>query len=204
MLCQGNLRLARAAAEVVEALAVHPAFPFRQGGRQVPGAQGAQQQILGAGFLLHHWQGFLALGHGALAHDLAGDDEIETLFANPFVSLAHHEDLAVQAGIQVRAIAVLRIDDHILVLLDDIDDMQLDVQLLGHPKCIVALRLVLVLLADGMGVPLDAEAGEEVDALDVYALLLHHLGGQQGIESSGDQGNGFAFHGKAAGKKKGR
>jgi hypothetical protein len=70
--------------------------------------------------------------------------------------------------------------------------VQADAQLLGHPQGVVALGLGAVLPPDGVCVPLDAEAGEKIDALDMDALLQHHLGGEHGIETTGDEGNGFA------------
>ncbi len=81
----------------------------------------------------------------------------------------------------------MRVEHDLLVLVDDIDDVKLDPQLLRHPKGIVALGTVTVLLTDRMGMAFDAEAGVKIDPFDVHALILHHLGGQQGIESTGNQ-----------------
>jgi hypothetical protein len=187
-----HLRLARAAVEVLELLAVHPAFALGQGLGQELGAQRAQQAIEGAGFARHHRHGVLALRHRPLADDLAGDDEVEAVRLHPFARLAHHEALAVETRVQVRAVAVLRVDDDVLVLVDDVDDVQLDAELLGHPQCVVALGFELVLAADGVRVALDAEAGIEVDALDVDALLLEHARGEHGVETAGDERNGFS------------
>src|SRR5690606_20562487 len=55
---------------------------------------------------------------------------------------------------------------------------------------IVALVFALVLFTDGVRVSLDAEAGIEIDALDLDALLLHHLDGKHGIKATGYQGDG--------------
>ena len=55
--------------------------------------------------------------------------------------LIDHEDLAVEARVQMRAVAVLRIQHDVFVLLGDVDDVQLDAELLGRPQRVVALRL---------------------------------------------------------------
>src|SRR5690606_1747142 len=55
---------------------------------------------------------------------------------------------------------------------------------------IVALVFALVLFTDGVRVSLDAKAGIEIDALDLDALLLHHLDGKHGIKATGYQGDG--------------
>ena len=93
------------------------------------------------------------------------------------------------------AITVLGLKQHLLVLLHHIDDVQLDAQLLGHPKGIVALRIGAAALADGMGVALHAEAGEEVDAFHMNALLHDHFGGEHGVQPAGNEGNGFDLSG---------
>jgi hypothetical protein len=71
--------------------------------------------------------------------------------------------------------------------------------LLGHPQRIVAFGLGSVVLANGVGMTLDAEASEKIDALDVHALVHDYLGGEHGIEAARNQGDGFAglCHGNA-------
>ncbi len=137
--------------------------------------------------MLDDRHGVFALRFGSLADDLTGDDEIEALVLDPFTRLAHHEHLAVEAGVEVRAVAVTRVEDHVFVFFDDVNDMQLDTELLGNPERVVAFLPVAVFLTDGVGVPFDTETGEEIDALDVDALSLNDLGRQQRIEAAGDQ-----------------
>ena len=192
---QRHLRLARAAAQIEQFLPVHPAPLLGDGGGQEFGAQGAQQQAARSGFPRHHGHGVAPLGHGPLAHHLAGDDEIEAVCLHPFPGLAHHEALAVQAGIEVGPVAVLGIDHHLLVFLDDLDDVQLDAQLLRHPQGVVALGARTVLAPDGMGMAFDAKAGVEIDSFHVNALIQDQAGGQHGIEAAGDQGHRFAWCG---------
>ncbi|WP_457669911.1 hypothetical protein, partial [Thiolapillus sp.] len=57
-----------------------------------------------------------------------------------------------------------------------------------------AFGFFLILFADGMGVPLHAETGEEIDALNIDALILQDFYGQQGIQSTGDQCYSFTLH----------
>ena len=84
----------------------------------------------------------------------------------------------------MRPIAMLGVDDNILVLLDDIDDVELNAQLLGNPQRTVSLRLGLVLFTNRMGMAFDAEAGKKIDAFDMNALLLHDPRRQHGIETA--------------------
>jgi hypothetical protein len=98
----------------------------------------------------------LALGHGSLADHLAGDDEVEAVFLDPLFRLGDHEHLAVEAGVEVGAIAMLGVEQDLLVFLDDVDDVQLDAELFRHPQGIVALGSGAILGADGVGVALDA------------------------------------------------
>ena len=203
---QLDLRLAVAAGEIVQPRAVHPALALGQSLGQVERAERAQQAVVGAGLAADDGHGFLALALGPLAHHLAGDDEIEALLAGQLTGLVQHqgglvdhEDLAVQAGVQMGAVAVLGVEHHILVLLGDINDVQLDAQLLGHPEGVVALVLVLVFLADRVGVALHAEAGEEVHPFHVNALLLHHFYRQHGVQPAGHQRDGAALERVGAG-----
>ena len=155
--------------------------------------QRTQQTVLCARLPCHHGHGFLALRHWPLADHLAGDDEIKTMRLGPLQGLVYHEDLAIQAGIHIGTIAVFGLQQDILVFLHDIDDVQLDAQLLRGPQGIVALGLALVLFADGMGMSFHAKAGKKVDPFHVDPLVQHNLGGEHGIETARDQGDGFAL-----------
>src|SRR5690606_30738672 len=122
----------------------------------------------------------------------AGDDEIEPVGLHPFARLAHHEALAVEARIEVRAVSLLGVDHDFLVVLDHVDDVQLDAELLRHPEGVVALRPGALVAPDRLGVPLDAEARVEVDAFHVHAVVLHHARGEHGVEAARDQGDALA------------
>ncbi len=204
--CQLHLGFAISAGETVKLLPIDPALSLRQCGRKVFGTQRPQQPILGAGFTRHHRHGVLALGHGALANHLTGDNEIEAVLLRPLLCLVHHEDLAVQAGVHVRAVAVLRVQQHILVFFHDIDNVQLDPKLLGRPQGVVSLGFGLILLANGMGVSFHAKAGKKIDAFHMDPLFKDHLGGKHGIKTAGDQGDGFTLlgHGRESNCYKGR
>jgi hypothetical protein len=61
-----------------------------------------------------------------LTDHLPGDHEIETVTFDPVTRPGNHEYLAVEAGIQVGAITIVRIEHHLFVFIDDIDNVQLD------------------------------------------------------------------------------
>jgi len=135
---------------------------------------------------------FPALNGVALADDLAGDDEIKVIGLHPLAGLADHETLAVQAGVQIGAVTVLRVDDDLLVFLDDLDHVEFDTQLFRHPQGIVALGAFAVLAADGVGMTLDAETGVEIDPLDMHPLVEYQTGRQHGVQATGNQGDCFS------------
>ncbi|MBA1331652.1 hypothetical protein QQ73_11100 [Candidatus Endoriftia persephone str. Guaymas] len=108
---------------------------------------------------------------------VAGESGAEDLLLRPLCAKNLPETLP-EARIGIGAVTVHWVEQHLLILLHDVDDMQLDAQLLRHPERIVALRLALVALADRMGVALDAESGEEVDPLHMDPLGLDHLSGE--------------------------
>ena len=62
-----------------------------------------------------------------------------------------------------------------------------------------AQRLLITAGADRVGVALDAKAGEEVNALDMNALVTHQARGEHRIQATGDQGYGFAGFGHDGG-----
>lgn len=102
-------------------------------------------------------------GTWPLAPHLTGDNEVETVFLDPLPGLADHEHLAVEAGIEVGAIPMFGVEQHLFVFLDHIDDVQLDVELFRHPhpKGVVALGLAKLPGADGVRMAFDAETGKE-------------------------------------------
>jgi len=103
------------------------------------------------------------------------------------VGFFDHEDFAIKAGVHVRPVAVFRIDQHLFVLFNDVNDVQFHAELFGDPEGVVAFGFLFVLLADGVGVAFDAEAGEEVDAFHMDALIHNDLAGEHGVQSTGDQ-----------------
>ncbi len=114
-----------------------------------------------------------------MTDDFPGNDEVEILLLDPLLRLVHHENLAVQAGVQIGAVAVARVDDDILVFLDHVDDVQLDAELFGNPQRIVALGPAAIASANRMRVALDAKSGEEIDPLDFDSLALNQFCRQQ-------------------------
>jgi len=86
---------------------------------------------------------------------------------------------------------VLRVDDDVFVFLDDVDDVQLDAELLRGPQRVVAFRHRALVMANSVSVSLHAEAGIEIDALDVNALFQDEPGGEHGVQSARNQRHGF-------------
>ncbi len=84
-----------------------------------------------------------------------------------------------------------RIENDFLVLINHVDEVQLDAELLGDPKSVIALRPLAILAADGVGMTFDAETGEKVDALDVDTLLDHQPCGEHGVQPAGNQRHRF-------------
>ena len=192
---EGELGLARAPGEVVQALAVHPALALREGRGQPLRAQGAKEPVVRPRFPRHHRHGLATLRLRALADHLPGDDEVEAALLHPLPRPADHEGLAVETRVEVRAVAVLRVEDDPLVLLDHVDEVELDPELLRDPERVVpgvAAALPVRAPADRVGVPLDAEAGEEVDALDVDPLVEDGPRREHRVEPAGDEGDRLA------------
>ena len=79
---------------------------------------------------------------------------------------------------------MFRVQDNILVLLDDVDDVELDSKFFRNPQRVVTLLLLLGFRADGVSVSLDAEAREEINAFDMDTLVHDDLGGQHRVKTA--------------------
>ena len=95
--------------------------------------------------------------------------------------LFDHEDFAIKARVHIRAIAVFRIQNHIFISFDNIDNMQLNTKLFRNPQRIIAFDFIAPLLTNGMGMPFHTKAGIKVNAFDVYALFHNGFSRQHGI-----------------------
>jgi hypothetical protein len=73
------------------------------------------------------------LGHGPLAHDLAGKQKIRTHGSHVFTGNAKHQSMAVHAGIHVFAVSAGRIFQHGQVAFRDIHHQQRNAAGLGGP-----------------------------------------------------------------------
>jgi Rieske Fe-S protein len=112
---------------------------------------------------------------------------LEVARTDPFQCLADHEDLAVETRVEVVPVAVLGVEHDVLVLLDDVDEVQVYTELVRRPQGVIPFRFVAFVVANGVGMSLDAEAGVKIDALDVYSLIEDHLGCQHRVQTAGDQ-----------------
>lgn len=135
-------------------------------------------------FAGNHRHGPLALALGPLTDHFSSDYEIETVIAEKaafdeqFTRFFHHENLAVETRVHVGTVAVFRVQQHILVFLDDINEVQWDTELFGHPQRVIAFGFGAFVLADRMGVAFDAETREKIYSFDVHTLVHHHPGGE--------------------------
>ena len=90
-----------------------------------------------------------------MADHLAGDYEVEIVGLHPIAGLSDHVRLAVQAGVEIRTVAVFRIKYDLLVFLDDIDDVEFDTQSFCDPQGVVALGAAAILIANRMRMAFD-------------------------------------------------
>jgi hypothetical protein len=82
---------------------------------------------------------------------------------------------------------MLRVQQHIFVLIDNVDDMQFDAQGFRYPQCIITFWFFLMTFTNRVSVAFYTKSGEEINALDMDALLHNHLGGEQRVESAGNE-----------------
>ena len=122
--------------------------------------------------------GLLTLRHRSLSQHFTGNDEIKAMLLDPFMRFLHHKNLAVETGVQVCTVAVFGVDNDILVFINDINNMKLNAQLLGHPQSVITLGFSLVLLTYGVCMAFNTKPGKEIDAFNMNALFQHNFGGQ--------------------------
>ena len=96
------------------------------------------------------------------------------------------EDAAVDAGVHPLAVAVLRVPDDLQVFHPLVHHLDGDVELVGDPDRLGFTAGVLA----GAG----AEGRGEVEGLDRYPLVKHHLDRKGGVEPAGEKGEGFSLH----------
>jgi hypothetical protein len=100
-----------------------------------------------------------------------------------------HEGTAILAGIHMRAIPMLGLEDHLQIVVCYVNDLNRHVELGGRME-----RLVAQALAVQLGRPrhtaatLDgAKARRKVYAEDLYSLLLHDARCQHAVQSTGQK-----------------
>ena len=76
------------------------------------------------------------------------------------------------------AIAMLWIEDDLLVRFNRLDDVQFDADLLRRPKRIVAFSPVFIAISDRVGMAFDTKARKYVEPFHMNVLLKHNSGGQ--------------------------
>lgn len=105
---QFQLILAAPPGNAEQARTIHQSGFFGVGGVKTQGAQRTQQQIADTGIPTDDVQRVASLRHGPLAQYLARRDEARPVAVHAFPRPAHHEYLAVHAGVEHAAVAVDR------------------------------------------------------------------------------------------------
>jgi len=174
---QGELFPAAAAAHGVELVPVHQPGRFGRDRRELFGAQRPQQDVAYRSVAADDVEGVQALGHGPLAHHLAGDEKARAVVGQHGLGPAQHQDFAVDAGIEHFPQTVRRAGlQHGQVGLGDVhgDDVQaVDVLPVGN----------LVRFAE--------KGTDEMQAQDGQSLGGHGPGGQDAVEAAGKKGQGL-------------
>jgi recombination protein RecA len=158
---------------VVKPGAVHQPGFLHGRGRKVPGAQGAQKQVAHFGPLGDEIEGVLALAHGPLADDLAGDQELRPVLIEKAARVAEHDYLAVDARVEPLS-EPLRgaVEEHVHVLLPDVHFHGLDAVVVPPER-------------DKVGF---AEKGrDEVQSQNGQPLIHDRAHGEDGIQAAGKQ-----------------
>ena len=121
-----------------------------------------------------HVEGVPTLGHGALSEHFAGNEERGAPFFHDLARLAHHQDLAVDAGVHDLAEAVRR------TFTQETDEGFAHIHRLDfEPVDLFPVRDELRLAEEG---------GDEVQATDNKPLLHDQPGSEDAVQTAGKQG----------------
>ena len=153
-------------------------LPLRPGRPHQPGRERPQEEILAARVALDHPHGIAALGHGPLAEHLAGDEEGGAQDGHALPRPGEHEDLAVDAGVEMFAEAVGRSVEHIQVALAEVDERHLEAVFVPH--------FPGILLGSGEQIVVE-ERGDELERDNPHPQIRHHPAGKDRIETAGEQ-----------------
>ena len=160
---QGHLRFASAAAIARSFDRSTQPCSSRDRGPKYAAEKGAEEdQAAQAGIALADVQRVAALGHGPLVQDLPGDQERGPNLRHQFLGPAELEDAAVQAGVDLAAITVLRLGKHVQVVLAALFIVQLHAEPARGGRGGVAIALAAAAEAEGTG---------EIEGLDLNPLL---------------------------------
>ena len=135
------------------------------------GAERTHENVAHVGVAADDVERVAPLRHGALPQHFAGHEKLRAVFGHAFFGEAHHENLAVHAGIHGAAEAVFRAAaEHVHKRRGSVDGVDVE-----------SVDLLPVFHAAGM-----AEKGRvEVQALDGPALFHEQPGGENTVQSPG-------------------
>ena len=168
---QFQLVLAAAPADAQQTGTVHEALLLGGGGRQMQGAQGAQQDVLHPGIAADGVEHVPALRHGTLPHDLARGQQARADALHVKAGMAQEQDLAVHAGVHDLAEAVGR------------TGTQHGAKIVAHVQGADVQPVEVAPALHGAGIT--EEGGMAVQAADPQALFLQDLGRQDAVQAAG-------------------
>ena len=160
---------------------IHPASPLGKGGLQQLGREGPQYQALQAAFPIDDPKGLAMLGHGPLPQHLTGGQEGAAKLLHPPCGHPTHQGMAIDAWIQVPAVAMMGPSNHLEVLLSHPGHLQGKLGPSGDPP-----QALLETLGQKGGVH------PQTDHLQ--SLLLEDLGRQEAVQPPGKQHQGPHRH----------
>ena len=163
---------------VQQAGAIDLALPLRRRFREKLCAQRADDPVRISRVLRHYVERLFSLGHGALAQDLPGEDEIRPLLLHLPSGDLEHQRVAVDAGVHVLPIPVPGRVKHLQVLFRDIEDSQRKPDPSGGGPCLGGAE----------------KRGFKGDTQNVDALFLDDLEGQRTVQASRKKRNTLHFH----------
>ena len=146
----------------------------RRDGKE-PGAQGAQDPLGISRMFGHGLEGAQVLAHRPLAEDLAREEEVVSLLGHQGPGEAKHQSVAVDAGVEVAAVAVTGVLEHLQVDRADVAHQERNVDPGGGAAGLVGAE----------------KRGDEGNSGNLHTLAFQGQGGQGAVEPAGEQAEGF-------------
>ena len=121
---QLHLGFAGSPRETQQPIPFHPPLFFGRGEGKMLGAKGSDNEAVKTALFGDDGKGLKVLGHGPLPENLTGDDKGGSFFFQELSCSSKHEGVAIDAGIHVSAVAVLRLSHNPQVRFCQIDNLE--------------------------------------------------------------------------------